>query len=96
MKEFDIKPDTVVVTSAAVTDGGLPILYVAHESDEETGNIIWQFHPGNGNFDMEKMRLVGLGTILKIDPSVADIADLPLGCSAIRQFKGAPWETIRE
>jgi len=88
---FNIPADTMVVTSKYVTENRLPILEVSHEDDEE-GATIWQFHCGNGDFSMQQMQLVRLDTILAIDPSVLDLANLGLGFLAKRSEKGAPWE----
>lgn len=87
--EFGIADDTVVVTSTYVTADALPILEVSHEDDE--GGSLWQFHCGNGDFDMERMQLVRLDTILRIDPSVVGAAHLVKGEVARRVSKGADW-----
>ena len=55
--DFDISPDTMVVTSSYVTDAGMPVLCVSHEQDPEEG-IIWQFHAGNGDFGTDVIQLV--------------------------------------
>ena len=49
--------ETMVVTSSYVTQYGMPVLEVSHEDDEEGGSL-WQFHAGNGDYDMSKMQLV--------------------------------------
>ena len=95
MKRFDITPETMVVTSTYITEGKLPILYVAHELGEN-GEVIWQFHCGNDDYDMKKMQLVRLDTILRIDPTINDISDLPLGFVAKRVSIGSVWNRIRE
>lgn len=92
---FDISPETAVVTSIYVTRDKQPILYVSHVFDEEEG-LIWQFHAGGRNFDMKNMQLVRLDTILRIDPSIAEVADLPVGFKATRAAKGEPWVFEKE
>ena len=87
---FGITEDTVVVTSDYVTKDHLPILEVSHEDDEEGGSL-WQFHCGNDDYSMEKMQLVRIDTITSIDPSVVDVADLPLGQTVRRDAVGSPW-----
>lgn len=42
------------------------------------------------------MKLVRLGTILKIDPSINEVADLPIGFGARRLAIGQPWNYVRE
>jgi len=88
---FDIPLDAVVVTSTYVVKDRMPILDVSHELDEEN-EPLWQFHCGNGDYDMEKMLLVSLKNILDLDPSLEELADLPLGCSAKRNSVSESWK----
>lgn len=88
--EFNISDETMVVTSSYVTREELPILEVSHEDDEEGGSL-WQFHCGNGDYSMDKMELVRLDTILRIDPTVREVADLGMGKCARRSRPNAPW-----
>lgn len=90
MKSFPIADNVAVITSTYVTRDGMPILLVTREEDDEEGES-WQFHCGNGDYAMERMQLVGLGTVLRIDPTVREVADLPLGHCATRTAVGAPW-----
>lgn len=87
---FNISEDTMVVTSTDITRAGLPILEVSHEDDEEGGSL-WQFHSGNGDYSMDRMELVRLGTVLSIDPDLKDISDLAMGRTARRRAVGEPW-----
>ena len=91
MADFNISDETMVVTSSYVTREGCPILEVSHEEDEEGGSL-WQFHCGNGDYSMEKMELVRLDTILKIDPTVREVAGLEMGKCARRSGLDASWE----
>ena len=90
MKSFDLPLETMVITSTYITNDGLPILQVNHDYDDEDGHD-WQFHCGNGDLSMSKMQLVRLGTILKIEPQLVEISDLPIGCIAIRISAEHPW-----
>jgi hypothetical protein len=87
---FNISDDTMVVTSKYVTGAKLPVLEVSHEDDEESGSL-WQFHCGNGDYAAEKMQLVRLDTILKIDPLLINIASLKMGQTARRSNLDSPW-----
>ena len=89
---FSIPEDEIVVASSDILDGGQPILYVSHDFDDEsaTGGL-WQFHSGDKDFSMDKMRLVALKTILSIDPSVSETANLPIGFTAVRERIGLAW-----
>ena len=89
---FDVPADFVVVTTTYVTRDGQPILQVTREQDEEDGSDIWQFHCGNGDYDPGVLQLVRLDTVLKIDPGLRELAQLPVGSEATRTSVGAPWE----
>ncbi|WP_428304049.1 hypothetical protein [Lacipirellula sp.] len=93
MKTFPIPRDAMVVTSTFVIKEQMPILEVSHEDDEEGGGL-WQFHCGNGDYSMSKMQLVRLDTILTMDPSVNQIADLEIGKTAHRKGLESPWSVI--
>jgi hypothetical protein len=76
-------------TVRQIMDDEAPILLVCH--DEDDGG--WQFLTGH-EVRMEDAMLVALEEIVKVDPSVTDLADLPVGWSASRQHMGGPW--VRE
>jgi hypothetical protein len=80
----------MVVTSTYIVNDGMPILYVSNEDDEEEG-VIWQFHCGNGDYNMERMLLVKLETILNLDSELINL-DLKIGQEAFRENKKAFWK----
>lgn len=94
MTRFNVPLNMAVVSSSYVTDDGMAILEVTHEQDEE-GASLWQFHCGNGDYSMSKMRLVGLGTILNIDNSIEEVADLEMGWRATRETRSGDWTRVR-
>ncbi|WP_447787050.1 hypothetical protein [Stenotrophomonas bentonitica] len=87
---FPITLDTMVVTSEYITRGRLPVLYVSREVDEEEET--WQFHCGNGDFAMERMQLVRLDSILRVDDTLVAIAQLSAGHCAVRESINAQWK----
>jgi len=87
---FDVPPNAAVVTTTYVTRERLPILLVSHEADED-GGISWQFHCGNGDYSPSALQLVGLETILQLDPRLVEIAALPVGYVATRASLGGEW-----
>jgi hypothetical protein len=91
---FSIPPETMVVTSTYVTHERMPILVVTHELDEE-GMPLWQFHCGNGDYDLARMQLVRLDTILRIDPTIQSVAALPIGHVARRASPRDDWTFLK-
>jgi hypothetical protein len=87
---FDLPTNFAVLTTTYVIKDGLPILYVSHEQDDE-GDPVWQFHCGNGDYSEARLMLVSISSILRIDPSVSQTADLPVGWVARRASSSDPW-----
>jgi hypothetical protein len=83
---FADSPSVATFTTRFVLDGSRPILLVSHDRDDGA----WQFLCGTMN-DPEDGRVVGLGTIVRIDPSVEALADLPVGWRATRASRSEPW-----
>lgn len=84
--------NVAVFTTADVIDRGLPIVHVTH--DEDDGG--WQFHSAKGVPEPEdqalaEARIIALEEIVKQDPTVAELADLPLGWRALRKRPGSEW-----
>jgi hypothetical protein len=75
-----------VITTSRVLDEGAPVLLVTHDADDEG----WQFLCGTTN-DPEDGRIVHLGEMIKMDETLLDVADLPLGWMAERDEVGGEW-----
>jgi hypothetical protein len=73
------------VTTARVLDG-MSIRLVVHYSDDDS----WAFLDGE-TFDLSRGKVIGMGEALKLDPSLAEVADLPPGWTASRTHVGGPW-----
>lgn len=85
---FSDPPNTAVFTSKEILVGREWVYYVTH--DEEDG--AWQFHARNGPATDPDAAVAGLKTMLEIDPSLAQLADLPLGWCAWREERNAAWQ----
>jgi hypothetical protein len=70
--------------------GGQPILHVTHDEDDHG----WQFL-GAGDAHESDATVVGLGEIVKRDPSLLEVADIAPGWHAWRQSKSSPWQRAR-
>jgi hypothetical protein len=83
---FQDKQNVAVITTRKVVDGEAPITYASH--DEDDGG--WQFHDG-GSLSEDDAMVVSLRSIFDRDPSIAAIADLPLGWCASRKSAAEAW-----
>jgi hypothetical protein len=84
---FRSPQDLAVITLDRILDGRNPILYVTH--DEDDGG--WQFLDGD-DVSEEDARVVGLAQMAKHDPTIRQLADLPIGWYAVRESLGGPWQ----
>ena len=85
---FEYPPNMAVFTAASILDGTAWIALVMHDDDD--GN--WQFLP---NFEQappdDAARIVALAEILRRDPSLAELMNLPEGWIAWRESPAAAW-----
>lgn len=84
---FDQAPDCAALTLCSIVLYGAPILCVSHDAEDHG----WQFL-GLDAPDEADAAFVSLEQVVKLDPSVLEIADLPPGSSAWRESRSAPWQ----
>ena len=84
---FDDPPNVTTITTVKVLDEAHPILLVTHDEDDG----MWQFLCGTTN-EPKDGRVVGLDCIYERDPSIAKLADLPLGWRAWRTTATSAWQ----
>jgi len=84
---FDEPEDRAVVTLKEIAQGEAPILLVFHEK----GDGDWLFLDG-APFSVENASLVPLRSLVKLDPSLVELAKLPPGWTAKRTAPGEPWK----
>ena len=87
---FEDRKDVGVLTVQQILDGNQPILRVTHDIDDG----MWQFLIG-GKTKIDDARLVSLEYIFTLDPSIAELADLPLGWAATRLNKKDKWSRLQ-
>ncbi|MFH1434174.1 MAG: hypothetical protein ABIJ56_00520 [Pseudomonadota bacterium] len=78
--------NVAVFTVGSVWEKGRPILYVYHDEDDGAR----QFH-ADREPDIEEASILALDEIVKLDPSIAELTDLPLGWCACRESQESPW-----
>jgi hypothetical protein len=83
---FEDPPNVAAITTVKVLDEGHAILLVTHDDDDGS----WQFLCGTTG-DAADGRVVGLECIVQKDPSLRELADLPLGWRAWRASPSDPW-----
>jgi hypothetical protein len=83
---FDQVPNVAAISDAAVVDGNAPVLLVVHYSDDHS----WAFLSG-GRFTTDQGKVIGMGTALRLDPTLSSVADLPPGWTATRKDVGSIW-----
>jgi hypothetical protein len=82
--------NTAAITTRQVIEDDLPILLVSHDEDGD-----WQFLCGTSN-ESDDGRVVSLKHIVETYPSVAELADLPMGWQAFRDEPDGPWQRAKQ
>ena len=83
---FDQPRSCAAITMRPVLDGQEPTLLVSHDADDHG----WQFI-GSTDANVEDGRAVCLKDVVRLDPTILDVADLPPGWRAVRERLGEPW-----
>jgi len=78
-----------VFTTKYVLNEGSPIVYVSHDDDGD-----WQFLGKEKGLGEEDAKVISLGEMIEHDPSIKEIAHLPLGKKAIRENIYSPWSIL--
>jgi hypothetical protein len=84
---FDDPENVATMIVRQIVHGGQPILLVSHDAEDG----MWQFLTG-GPVQMADAMIVGLREVHELDPTIGELADLPLGWTATRPAVGQPWQ----
>lgn len=89
LKHFNEALNTPVYTTKFVLNEKKTITYVTHDFEDGA----WQFFSSD-NFDSyeEVAKIVSLEQIIKIDATLVELADLPLGYIATRKDSHDQWK----
>ena len=79
------------IVATGIIDGTDWVFYVVHNEDDGS----WEFHGHSGLTSERDMRVVGLETMVGMEPRVIDLADLPRGWHAWRDSPEEPWTRDR-
>lgn len=83
---FDQPRNCASFTTRQVLERIEPIVKVSQDEDDHG----WQFI-GSSEVKMVDARLVALQQIVRLDPTVLEVADLEPGWQAFREWVGGPW-----
>jgi len=79
-------PETGVYTTKSIIEGNEPIMRVFHDPEGD-----WQFH-GSGESSVGSGALACFHCIVLRDPTLRELADLPISWAAWRDLVGGPWQ----
>lgn len=85
---FSHKPDMLVFTCCHVLENQKRITCVTHHFDDNN----WQFVCHSIHNDADAV-IITIGELCKLDPSIEELCDLPVGHCAMRKNKNAKWIT---
>jgi hypothetical protein len=85
---FSEPTNTMAFTTNRVLQDGYPILLVTHDQDGD-----WQFMCTTTNDSADGL-IVCLGCAYQRDNTVGEVADLPNGWQAWRDYVGGPWVRV--
>ena len=80
--------DQAVFTTKYVMEGSSCIVYVVHEKDHE-----WQFFGNEKDISESDARIISLGEMLDLDPTIQGILWIPPGTEAWRGCVEDDWTT---
>lgn len=89
--QFEQPENTACFSCRHVIKKGAPILYVTHDADDGG----WQFLCGGDHTEDDAM-IVGMGEVVKMDPSVNELHEMTEGVGATREKLGGTWMTFRK
>lgn len=84
--KFNDAQNVAVITTKDIIFEGKDILYVFHDLDDGMWQFLSHLYPSK-----DEAAIVGLNEICKIDNSVEELVDLPLGYYAYRKTKKDKW-----
>ena len=84
--KFDQPPNAAACTSSQIIAKQKPILMVSHDADDHG----WSFLTGE-SVSNDEVKLVSMSSIVNLDPTVVEVADLLPGWTAERNSVGSGW-----
>lgn len=82
--------NVAVFSTKEISQKKKPILWVSHDFDDGA----WQFTSGESMAEIEPT-IVSLERMVRIDPSIKELANLPLGWKATRECADSTWKYFK-
>ena len=88
---FSDPHNLAVITIDRIVEGKRPILFVSHDADDGG----WQFLDGEDvDVSVTAARVLSLHELVERDPTIRELADLPIGWQAVRDNADQPWRRL--
>lgn len=87
---FSDPPNLATFSLRDIMEGRRSILYVSHDADGD-----WQFTDGRDSPDPDDAVILSFDEVLRMEPTIAELADLPSGWRAWRDGVSEPWQRER-
>lgn len=85
---FDDPPNLATISLRDIMERRAPILLVTHDAEDG----MWQFLDGRESPNTDDAVVISLHYVSRLDPSITELADLPLGWRAWRDDVNQPWQ----
>ena len=85
--KFHQPRNTAVIADKFFAEGKETCVYVTHDAYDNG----WQFLTANTNGDERRAVVLALSTVVELDPTLDELADLPPGWYATRQSEHESW-----
>jgi len=88
---FEEPENTACIACKHVVEESAPILHVTHDEDDG----MWQFMCGAESHETEDGMVITLMNAVRLDPTINDLYEMPMGVGAERECKGSQWEAFK-
>jgi hypothetical protein len=88
--KFPDSPDTACFVCDHVLNGHRPILHASQDHDS-----YWQFLCGQNDHDETNGKVISIGQATKIDNTINDLYEMPIGVGADRKSTNDNWEPYK-
>ena len=80
--------NVATISLKRILERRVPILFVTHDAEDGA----WQFLDGSDDLQPEDSCVIALESVVKLDPTVRELADLPPGWVAWRENQDSAWQ----